>query len=312
MTVLVTGGAGFIGSHLVAALLEEGHRVRVLDDLSTGKGANLDIDHPQLELQVGDVCNRPLLESCMDGVSAVAHLAAIASVQASVDDPVATHRINFGATLEVLEAARRLSTQRVVFASSAAVYGNSAPRPTVETAPTRPASPYASDKLASEHYLEFYKQQFGVSTIALRFFNVYGPRQDPHSPYSGVISIFAERGLVGQPVTVYGDGEQTRDFVYVSDVARFLMRALSSPVTGSFNLGTGLESSLNQLIARLDTLLDHSIERLTDRERGGDVRHSLANNGRLLEAFGGMEFTQLDVGLESYLESLVTSTQALN
>ncbi len=307
MTVLVTGGAGFIGSHLVDRLLAEGYRVRVLDDLSTGARANLDLDHPGLELQVGDVCDQVLLESSMEGVTAVVHLAAIASVQASVEDPVKAHRVNFAASLGLLEGARRLQTERLVFASSAAVYGNAAPRPTSEAAGVYPVTPYAADKLASEHYWSFYGHQFGLSTIAFRFFNIYGPRQDPRSPYSGVISIFAENGLRDRPVTVFGDGEQTRDFVYVRDVTRFLALALASDLTGSYNLGSGRETSLNELIARLESLLGKPLQRDAAPPRDGDIRHSRADNARLLAAFGGFEFTELQTGLETYLDSLAGS-----
>ncbi|MBP8185630.1 MAG: NAD-dependent epimerase/dehydratase family protein, partial [Pseudomonas sp.] len=186
--VLITGGAGFIGSHLVDALLAKGYRVRVLDNLSTGKTANLPLHNPLLELVEGDVADAALVARCMQGCRAVAHLAAVASVQASVDDPVSTHQSNFVGTLNVCEAMRAQGVKRIVFASSAAVYGNNGEGlPIDEDTPKAPLTPYAVDKLASEYYLDFYRRQHGLEPAVFRFFNIFGPRQDPSSPYSGVL-----------------------------------------------------------------------------------------------------------------------------
>jgi UDP-glucose 4-epimerase len=212
MKVLITGGAGFIGSHLVEQLLAAGNSVRVLDNLSTGKRSNLPT-HSQLEFIQGDIRDRSLVLDSVRGVQAIVHLAAVASVQASVDDPTGTHETNFDGTLHLLEAARKEQIRRFLYASSAAVYGDNTRLPLVEDEILNPLSPYAADKLAGEYYLRFYHAKFGIETTAFRFFNIFGPRQDPSSPYSGVISIFVERVSQDEPVTLFGDGRQTRDFV---------------------------------------------------------------------------------------------------
>lgn len=234
--ILVTGGAGFIGSHLVEALLGKGYKIRVLDNLSTGKVANLPVAHPDLELMIGDVADSAVVEQAMADCSAVVHLAAVASVQASVDDPVATHQANFVGTLNVCQSMLKAGVTRVVFASSAATYGNNGEGTAIaEDTPKSPLTPYASDKLASEYYLDFYRREHGLEPVIFRFFNIFGPRQDPSSPYSGVISIFTERALAGKPITVFGDGEQTRDFVYVQDLVSILVQAVETrePAPGS-------------------------------------------------------------------------------
>ena len=238
--ILITGGAGFIGSHLVDALLAEGYAVRVLDDLSTGKRSNLPLENPRLELIEGDVADAALMTRVASGCQAVVHLAAVASVQASVDDPVRTHQSNFIGTLNLCEAMRLAGVKRVLFASSAAVYGNNGEGEAVsEDTPKAPLTPYASDKLASEYYLDFYRREHGLEPVVFRFFNIYGPRQDPSSPYSGVISIFCERALGGQPITVFGDGEQTRDFFYVADLVTLLLQGLrhATVQAGPVNVG---------------------------------------------------------------------------
>ena len=242
-TVLITGGAGFIGSHLTDALLAKGHSVRILDDLSTGKRSNLPLDNPRVELIVGDVADAALVAQAMQGCSAVAHLAAVASVQASVDDPVKTHQSNFIGTLNVCEAMRQAGVKRVLYASSAAVYGNNGEGESIdEDTPKAPLTPYASDKLAGEHYFDFYRRQHGLEPVIFRFFNIFGPRQDPSSPYSGVISIFSERAQKGLPITVFGDGEQTRDFLYVEDLVDMLVQAIEKPVCRSRRGERRLES----------------------------------------------------------------------
>lgn len=304
LPILVTGGAGFIGSHLVDALLASGFCVRVLDNLSTGKADNLPLGHPRLELIVGDVADADRVLQAMTGCRAVAHLAAVASVQASVEEPVVTHRSNFVGTLSVCEAMRELHVQRVVFASSAAVYGNNGEgRAIDEDTPKAPLTPYAADKLASEHYLDFYRRQHGLVPAIFRFFNIYGPRQDPSSPYSGVISIFTERALQGQPITVFGDGEQTRDFVYVGDLVEVLVQALDAPevLPGAVNVGLNCSITLNRLLSEISNLLGSLPPVIHGEPRAGDIRHSRADNRRLLSRYRLPTPTPMNVGLAHLL-----------
>ena len=302
--VLITGGAGFIGSHLADALLTEGIPVRVLDNLSTGKRSNLALDNPRLELISGDVADARQVAEAVAGCRAVAHLAAVASVQASVDDPVATHQSNFIGTLNLCEAMREHGVKRVLFASSAAVYGNNGEGVAIdEDTPLAPLTPYAADKLASEHYLDFYRRQHGLEPAVFRFFNIFGPRQDPSSPYSGVISIFTERAQAGQPITLFGDGEQTRDFVYVADLVAVLLQALLNPqiAPGAVNVGLSRSTSLLQLLAAIDGLLGGLPAITHAPQRPGDIRHSRADNRRLLERFRLPEPTPLAAGLQQLL-----------
>ncbi|MHA6192825.1 NAD-dependent epimerase/dehydratase family protein [Pseudomonas wadenswilerensis] len=302
--ILITGGAGFIGSHLCDALLDQGYAVRVLDDLSTGKRDNLRLDNPKLQLVVGDVADAALVAKAAEGCSAVVHLAAVASVQASVDDPVRTHQSNFIGTLNVCEAMRLAGIRRVLFASSAAVYGNNGDGVSIaEDTPKAPLTPYAADKLASEHYLDFYRRQHGLEPVVFRFFNIFGPRQDPSSPYSGVISIFCERALNGTPITVFGDGEQTRDFLYVGDLVSVMLQALEMPAVeeGAVNIGLNQATSLNQLLAALRTVLGDLPAISYGPARSGDIRHSRADNGRLLARFAFPEATPFAEGLARLL-----------
>jgi UDP-glucose 4-epimerase len=287
LPILVTGGAGFIGSNLVDALVARGYAVRVLDNLSTGKRANLPGDS-RVELIEGDVADAQIVRRAVEGCRAVVHLAAVASVQASVDDPVGTHQSNLVGTLNLCEAMREAGIHRVVFASSAAVYGNNGEgQPIDEDTPKAPLTPYAADKLASEHYLDFYRRQHGLEPVVFRFFNIYGPRQDPSSPYSGVISIFTERAQQGLPIAVFGDGEQTRDFLYVGDLVEILLQALERPTVeaGAVNVGLNRATSLNQLLTAIGDVLGELPPVSYQQARGGDIRHSRANNTRLLQRF---------------------------
>ncbi len=287
LPILVTGGAGFIGSNLVDALIARGYAVRVLDNLSTGKRSNLpSVD--SVELIVGDVADANTVRSAVQGCRAVVHLAAVASVQASVDDPVGTHQSNLVGTLNLCEAMREAGIRRVLFASSAAVYGNNGEgEPIKEETPKAPLTPYAADKLASEYYLDFYRRQHGLEPAIFRFFNIYGPRQDPSSPYSGVISIFTERARHGLPIAVFGDGEQTRDFVYVGDLVEVLVQALESSEVqeGAVNVGLNQATSLKQLLDAVGDVLGGLPEVSYQAARQGDIRHSRANNARLVQRY---------------------------
>lgn len=302
--VLVTGGAGFIGSHLVDGLLALGLRVRVLDNLSMGKLANLPLDNPRLQFIQGDVADAAVVASAMAGCTAVAHLAAVASVQASVDDPVATHQSNFVGTLNVCEAMRLHGVKRVLFASSAAVYGNNGEGQAIaEDTAKAPLTPYAADKLASEQYLDFYRRQHGLEPAIFRFFNIFGPRQDPSSPYSGVISIFTQRAQQGLPISVFGDGEQTRDFFYIEDLLALLTQALLAPqvVEGAVNVGWNQAVSLNQLLAEIGAVCGGLPAVSYQAARAGDIRHSRADNQRLQAHYQLPPATPIREGLRRLL-----------
>ncbi|NQD81317.1 NAD-dependent epimerase/dehydratase family protein [Pseudomonas sp. CrR14] len=304
--ILVTGGAGFIGSNLVDALLARGNSVRVLDNLSMGKLANLPMDNPRLTFIEGDVADAGLVSRAVAGCAAVVHLAAVASVQASVDDPVSTHQSNFIGTLNLCEAMREHAVRRVVFASSAAVYGNNGEgQPIDENTAKSPLTPYAADKLASEHYLQFYGRQHGLEPAIFRFFNIFGPRQDPSSPYSGVISIFTQRAQQGLPISVFGDGEQTRDFFFVADLVELLLQALDAQqvAPGAVNVGWNEAVSLKQLLAQIGELLG-GLPAVTHLDgRPGDIRHSRADNRRLIEHYRLPVQTSLRDGLAALLNS---------
>lgn len=303
MLVLVTGGAGFIGSHVCEKLLATGARVRVLDNFSTGKRSNLPAAGAAIELVQADVRDRGAVNDAVVSVDAIIHLAAVASVQASVDDPVGTHQTNFDGTLNLLEAARAHDVSRFLYASSAAVYGDTAVLPVGEDTASRPLSPYAADKLAGEHYLSHYARKHDLGATAFRFFNIYGPRQDPGSPYSGVISIFVDRLRSGGAVTIFGDGNQTRDFVYVGDLAALLVGALGrGDMAGEvFNVGTGSECSLLTLLAALEKLAGKRIEHTHAPARIGDIVRSCADVSRLRARFGTVPQTGIEEGLRQLL-----------
>jgi nucleoside-diphosphate-sugar epimerase len=287
--VLVTGGAGFIGSHLVRALLVAGYDARVLDDLSTGKSENLvgvealAAHHgTRFQLLVGDVRSEQKMRDALEGCGAVCHLAAVASVARSVEDPVASNSVTHGGTVNAVRQAVEAGVPRFVLASSCAVYGDAAQLPVAETAPPRPLSPYAAAKLASEQTCAAAADAGQLSAICLRFFNVYGPRQDPSSEYSGVISRFLTAAAGGEPLTIYGDGHQTRDFVYVGDVVHAIVRALQRPLNGVTvaNVGSGSQTSLLDVVDLLEKLAGEHMERRHGAPRAGDIRHSCADVGR--------------------------------
>src|SRR5262245_30165357 len=276
---LVTGGGGFIGSHLVEALTAAGRTVRVLDDLSTGLAANLAHISPAPELIVGSVTDPTAVTRAVAGCETVFHLAALASVAKSVEDPLASHAACATGTLNVLDAARKAGVRRVVFAGSASAYGGASdPAGQDEDTPLVALSPYAAAKLAGEFYAQAFAHTFGLETVRLRFFNVFGPRQRADSPYSGVIAIFTAALTSGRTPTIFGDGLQSRDFVYVADVSKALMLAAEKPgVSGRvYNVGRGASVTLLELVAEMNAILGTAAIPAHGPPRAGDVRHSRA------------------------------------
>lgn len=303
-SILVTGGAGFIGSHLVDALLEDQYKVTVLDNFSTGKLSNLP-EHENLAIIDGDVSQVSAVNDALkQPIDAVVHLAAVASVAKSVENPVSTHQSNFVATLNLLDAMRNKGIKRIVYASSAAVYGDQSTIPTSEKSQLNPLTPYAADKLQGEYYLDFYRRQFALEPVIFRFFNIYGPRQDPSSPYSGVISIFVKKASENSSLTVFGDGQQTRDFVYVADVVNLLKEAIfkDQPPFMPTNIGRGESYSLNYLIETLAKLFATELTVNYQTARAGDIRFSQACNQRLLANYHYNTQYSLEMGLQRLLK----------
>ncbi|MGE0049680.1 MAG: NAD-dependent epimerase/dehydratase family protein [Acidithiobacillus sp.] len=298
--ILVIGGAGFIGSHSVDHMLAEGYAVRVLDDFSTGRRENLPKGHPQLEIIAGSVEDATILQVAFTEVSAVLYLAAQVSVQRSLEDPVQSAEQNIVGFVRVLEQARRYSV-RVVYASSAAVYGDPEVLPLQETAPLRPISPYGLEKYSNELYAELFGRLYGLSQLGLRYFNVYGPRQDPRSPYSGVISRFIDQLQNGRPLTVRGDGLQERDFIHVADVARVNLAALRSAVNGVVNVASGTATTIGELAELLIELNLGKGEMQRVLRQSGDIRHSQADVSRMQQVLGRANIP-LNRGLRTLLE----------
>jgi nucleoside-diphosphate-sugar epimerase len=276
---LVTGGAGFIGSHLVEALLARGDRVRVLDNLSSGYLENLSAVIDQIELIEGDIRDEPTTQKATAGVDFVFHLAALVSVPQSMAAPVEAESINAIGTLNVLQAAKTAGVRCVVLSSTCAIYGDEPTLPKTETMQPQPQSPYAISKLAAENYSQLFHEAFALKTVILRYFNVFGPRQDPSSPYSGVISIFVDKLSQGFAPTIFGDGQQTRDFVFVGDVVRAnLLAAATQQAAGQvFNIGTGRPVTINQLFENLCRLFECDMAPPYDAPRPGDIVHSYAD-----------------------------------
>ena len=315
-TYLITGGAGFIGSHLADALLARGCRVRVLDDFSTGQTGNID---PRCEVVRGDVADPVAVRRALEGAAGCFHLAAIASVARANEEWLATHRVNLGGTITVLDAARALGGVPVVYASSAAVYGNVSGIAHEGLSPV-PLTAYGADKLGSEQHARVAGLVHGVPTLGLRFFNVYGPRQDPASPYSGVISIFARRVGEGAPILVHGDGRQTRDFVFVDDVVAHLaaaMRALEAggsavaATPAAVNVCTAQETSVLDLAATLGALAGRTPVLTHHPARPGDIRRSVGSPDRAATALGVRALVPLRQGLAATLGSLVQASPVL-
>lgn len=303
---LVTGGCGFIGSHLVDALLSAGHSVRILDDLSTGKRENVPAAD---EIVIGDVSNAGTVADAMRDMDGCFHLAAIASVQRSNEEWALTHRVNLTGAVNVFDAARQAKDSApipVVYASSAAVYGDNPAVPLAENAEKRPLTAYGADKLGCEQHARVAGNVHGVPTTGFRFFNIYGPRQDPGSPYSGVISIFADRLASGEVATVHGDGGQRRDFVYVGDCVRFVMAGMDQASVDAdvYNVCTGTPSSLLDLVAALSDAGGRDLSIEYGPARIGDIRDSFGDAAKTTAAFGMTVDTTLRDGLAKTLESL--------
>jgi UDP-glucose 4-epimerase len=285
---LVTGGAGFIGSNIVEELVRRGERVRVLDNFSTGKRENLSAFVEDIELVEGDLRDPPTVRQAVENVDYILHQGALPSVQRSVDDPLATHAVNATGTLNLLTAAREAGVKRVVYAASSSVYGDSPTLPKREDMMPRPKSPYAVSKLAGEQYCRACTEVYGLETVCLRYFNVFGPRQDPNSQYSGVIPLFITAMLRGEPPIVHGDGLQSRDFSYVDNVVQANLLAATAPgaIGRVFNVACGERYTLLDMIAALNDILGTRIEPVHTEPRIGDVRHSLADISAAREALG--------------------------
>lgn len=284
---LVTGGAGFIGSHIVAALLQRGDQVRVLDNFSTGSRANL-AGHPDIDLIVGDIRDTEAVGRAVKGMDYIIHQAALVSVTQSMAEPLTTHHINVDGTLNILTAALAHNVKRVVMASSCAVYGDNDDLPLRETSLPKPMSPYAASKLIGEVYCQMFSRAYGLSTVCLRYFNVYGPRQDPDGEYAAVIPKFAQRMKNNQAPIIYGEGTQTRDFVHVGDIVRANLRSCEcdAAIGQIFNVASGSRTSLLNLIDAMNNLLGTDIKGEHAPARDGDIKHSLGDATLIATALG--------------------------
>ncbi len=301
---LVTGGAGFIGSHLADALLQRGHRVRILDDFSTGRRRNLEVLPPGADVQTGDVADMETCRAAVAGMDYVLHQAAIPSVPRSVEDPLGSNRANVVGSLNVLVAARDARVKRLVYAGSSAVYGDAPGLPRTEEMTPNPLSPYALQKLVAEQYCRMFTRLYGLETVTIRYFNVFGPRQNPESAYSGVISLFCTALLEARQPVIYGDGEQTRDFTYIANVVDGVLRACETPAAAGevVNVATGRRISLKELLRTLTRLAGSRLEPIYREVRAGDVRDSQADIGKAQRLLGYAPLVDLQEGLRQTLD----------
>ncbi len=305
--ILITGGAGFIGSHTVDLFLEQGVQVVVLDNLVTGKITDLNLFHPHLRFVQADVLDYPVLAKEVAACDAVLHLAALPSVEQSIADPIQSSKVNMGGFLQVLQAIRESNKDiRLVYASSAAVYGADAALPCADELPltSAPLSPYALDKANNERYAELYHQLFGIKSVGLRYFNVYGSRQAPSSPYSGVISKFIDGYQKKEPITVFGDGQQSRDFIHVTDVAKANWLAVQSDYCGVLNIATGIPETLINLISYIETAGGHKAEVTFAAKRRGEIAHSYASTQQAKDKLQYCYTTGLAEGVRALLSDL--------
>ncbi|MGE5816378.1 MAG: SDR family oxidoreductase [Acidobacteriota bacterium] len=310
---LVTGGAGFIGSHLCEALVARGEHVRVVDSLITGKRANLAHLAGAVEFMEGDLADLDVARRAVQGCEFVLHQAAIPSVPRSVNDPITSNRANIDATLNVAVAARDAGVRRIVYAGSSSAYGNTPTLPKHEDMPTAPLSPYALQKLVGEQYLQLFTRLYGVETVTIRYFNVFGPRQDPSSPYSGVISLFVSALVEGRQPTIYGDGEHTRDFTYVANVVDGVLRACTAPEASGevINVATGGRVSLNQLFSAIRDLTGARVDPIFAAPREGDVKDSQADIGKAQRLLGYKPIVSFEEGLRRTLEWYKAETASI-
>jgi UDP-glucose 4-epimerase len=305
MKYVVTGGAGFIGSNLVEALADT-YEVTVIDDFSTGKRENLSDVAERVDVIQGSITDLPLLKNTFENADGVFHLAALVSVVKSVDNPSLTHETNLTGTLNVLLAARDCGVRKVVFSSSSAVYGNDPTLPKRETMVPAPLSPYAISKLGGEYYCSAFSELYDLETVSLRYFNVYGHRQDPRGEYAAVIPKFIEKLKNHEAPVIYGDGTQTRDFVYVKDVVLANIRAMQAPVTGTFNIGSGYSTDLNTLAAELSGIMKTVIPPVYEPARPGEVKHSVSDITAASTTFGYCPHYPLMKGLEQTVFSAMS------
>jgi UDP-glucose 4-epimerase len=301
---LVTGGAGFIGSHLVEGLLARGYQVRVLDNFATGRRENLTHIATEIELLEGDVCNLTTVRNAVRQVDVVFHEAALPSVERSVKNPLESNEVNIAGTLNVLLAARDAGVRRVVYAASSSAYGDTPTLPKIETMLPDPLSPYAVSKLAGEQYMKVFTQLYGLSTISLRYFNIFGPRQDPTTQYAGFIAKVVSCALECVPYPVFGDGEQSRDFTYVENAVQANLLASEAAFEGSplLNIACGTRATLNQIIAMVNELTQQKLAAHYGPPRAGDVRHSLADITRAKQILGYQPTVDTREGLRRTLE----------
>ncbi len=303
MKIMVTGGAGFIGSNLAMDLVKNGHDVVVIDDLSSGYKKNLQKVMDKIDFIEGSVLDKNLLEKSMRKVDAIFHTAAVASVQRSIDLPAYCHEINVVGTINVLEAARKNRVKKVIFSSSAAIYGDLPGLPKKEDSKPDPKSPYAADKLASEYYMKIYHDIFGLQTLSFRYFNVFGENQDPESEYAAVIPLFIRSMLKGKAPVIFGDGTQTRDFTYILDLVEGMQKALDHDLDGSaVNLATGEKSSLLDLISSLNRILDTDISPKFKEKRKGDIHESYSDITRARKMLGYSPEYSFEQGLKRTVE----------
>jgi UDP-glucose 4-epimerase len=301
---VVTGGAGFIGSALVRTLLDAGGHVAVIDNLLSGHEKNLAEVRDRIALHIVDIRNGAAIAPVIEGADTVFHLAAIPSVPRSIDDPRPSHEVNIDGTFEVFSAAAAAKVRRLVYAASSSAYGDSETLPKIETMPAKPKSPYAVQKYVGELYASVFTSCFGLETVALRFFNVYGPRQDPSSAYSGILSLFIKHLIARTSPTIFGDGEQSRDFTYVEDVAALCLKAANAPgVAGKmFNAGNGGRYTLNQIWSMLQKMEGVEIPSKFGPPRAGDVRHSMADTTAAKAELGHAPRFSIEAGLQKTLD----------